>query len=83
MCCWSWWKVKNGFLSLLPLPSPTVWTAQRNIKVNFIVFQFISMPSKDEADKIASYFYRKTGLPFVQGIIDGTHIEIPKPLGKK
>ena len=41
------------------------------------------MPSKDEADKIASYFYRKTGLPFVQGIIDGTHIEIPKPLGKK
>ena len=41
------------------------------------------MPDEAEATHIAEEIFQKTGLPFVQGILDGTHVEITKPLSKK
>jgi hypothetical protein len=40
------------------------------------------MPTKEEATHIANEVYQKTGFPYVQGMIDGTHIEIAKPTSK-
>ena len=39
------------------------------------------MPNREEAKEVANFFFEKTGFPFVQGVVDGTHVEIAKPVG--
>ena len=39
------------------------------------------MPTPEESDVISEEIYQQTGFPFVQGVVDGTHIEITKPFG--
>ena len=43
---------------------------------------YVQMPSKEEASEIAAHFLKKTGFPFVQGVIDGTHVRLKKPSSK-
>ena len=40
------------------------------------------MPTPEETDAISEEIFQKTGFPFVQGVVDGTHIEISKPFGE-
>lgn len=47
-----------------------------------LFLQVIQLPSQEEANHIAGEIYHQTGFPYVQGLIDGTHIEIQKPTSK-
>ena len=42
--------------------------------------EFVKWPTVEESSHISTEFFQKTGMPFVQGLIDGTHIEILKPV---
>jgi len=43
---------------------------------------FVKWPSSEESDHISTEFFQKTGMPYVHGIIDGTHVEILKPINR-
>ena len=45
--------------------------------------EYVKMPNEEEANEIAAHFLNKTGLPFVQGVVDGTHFRVKKPSTKK
>lgn len=47
------------------------------------LFQYIYLPTDDEQTEIIEDIFSRTGFPHVIGIIDGTHIEITKPGGKR
>ena len=46
-------------------------------------FQYIQMPTPEEAAEISEEIFAKTGFPHVMGLVDGTHIEILKPSKSK
>jgi len=43
---------------------------------------FVVWPTAEESSHISTEFFQKTGMSFVQGIIDCTHIEILKPVNR-
>ena len=45
------------------------------------MLQVVVWPDAEEAQHISASFFEETGFPYVIGIIDGTHLEITKPIG--
>ena len=45
------------------------------------MLQVVVWPDAEEAQHISASFFEETGFPYVIGVIDGTHLEITRPVG--